>query len=103
MVPPFRPRPDEQLSRRDRRQLIIVAVVVVLLGVAAAVWTVYKSAADRRAGCVSLNLASSTGAVYLHHCGTEAQQWCTAMYAAQDAVASRARTACGAAGYGAGH
>jgi len=100
MVPPVRRPPDESLSGRERWGLIVVAMVVLLIGVIATVWAVYQSAADRRAGCVTATMASTTGGVTLHYCGTEAQRWCAAVFSSNDAVALHARDACTAAGYG---
>jgi F0F1-type ATP synthase assembly protein I len=105
MVPPFRQLPDEQqhLTGRQRRLLIVAGVIVLLIGIATAVWTVRQSAADRSAGCVSVNVPSTLGGAYFHYCGTQAQQWCAAEYTAHDTLAVRAHGACDAAGYGPRH
>jgi hypothetical protein len=75
-------------------------VVVLVVGIATAAWTVYRSAADRNAGCVSVNVASTLGGAYFHYCGTQAQQWCANEYTLHDTIAVQAHSACDAAGYG---
>jgi hypothetical protein len=51
-----------------------------------------------RNGCVTVTVASSTGGMMRHECGTAARAWCHSAYTADDSVSLLTRPQCRLAG-----
>jgi hypothetical protein len=88
------------LSPRGKRIAYLIVALVVAAGVAIGVWSAvssdpYGTSAN---GCVSLTVASSTGAGSLHYCGAQAKAFCRASFAKSDPVSLAARPQCDLAG-----
>src|ERR1700761_8453437 len=68
------------LTPRGKRVVYLIVAVVVAAGVAIGVWTSvsHDDYATSANGCVSLTVASSTGAGSLHYCGAQARAVCRA-------------------------
>ena len=88
------------LTPRGKRIAYLVVALVVAAGVAIGVWSSvsHDSYATSANGCVSLTLASSTGAGSLHYCGAQAKAFCRSSFAKSDPVSLAARTQCDLAG-----
>jgi len=88
------------LSPRGKRIVYLVVAVVVAAGVAIGVWSAvsHDDYATSANGCVSLTLASSTGAGSLHYCGAQAKAFCRNSFARSDPVSLAARPQCDLAG-----
>jgi hypothetical protein len=88
------------LTPRGKRIVYLIVVVLVAAGVAIGVWSAvsHDDYATSANGCVSLTVASSTGAGSLHYCGAQAQAFCRASFAKSDPVSLAARTQCDLAG-----
>ncbi len=88
-------------TRGERRAIKVFAVVLVAVCVAAVIVAVDRSRRQARAHCVSISVASYTGAVTAEQCGARAAAWCRTAYAAPpgDSVARALRTACPRAGF----
>jgi hypothetical protein len=89
------------VAPHQRRWMGVIGALVLLSGVGVGVWALTESGGP--AGpCVTVVLASSTGGIYLEHCGADARRWCAseATVASQNAVAaSKIRAACRRAGF----
>jgi hypothetical protein len=88
------------LSPRGKRIAYLIVAVAVAVGVAIGVWSAvssdpYGTSAN---GCVSLTVASSTGAGSLHYCGAQAKAFCRSSFAKSDPVSLAARPQCDLAG-----
>jgi hypothetical protein len=88
------------LTPRGKRIAYLVLGLVVAAGVAIGVWSAvsndpYGTSAN---GCVSLTVASSTGAGSLHYCGAQAKAFCRNSFIKSDPVSLAARTQCDLAG-----
>jgi hypothetical protein len=88
------------LSPRGKRIVYLIAAIVVAAGVAIGIWSAvssdpYGTSAN---GCVSLTLASSTGAGELHYCGAQAKAFCHNSFVKPDPVSMAARPQCDLAG-----
>ena len=88
------------LTPRGKRIAYLVVALVVAAGVAIGVWSSvsHDSYATSANGCVSLTLASSTGAGSLHYCGAQAKAFCRSSFAQTDPVSLAARPQCDLAG-----
>jgi hypothetical protein len=88
------------LTPRGKRIAYLVVALVVAAGVAIGVWSSvsHDSYATSANGCVSLTLASSTGAGSLHYCGAQAKAFCRNSFAKSDPVSLAARKQCDLAG-----
>jgi len=74
----YRARPDEPLTPGQRRGLLVAGVLAVLalLGVAVVAVVAPGAYGHSGAGCVTVDVASSTGGGVLHACGAQARTWC---------------------------
>ena len=88
------------LTPRGKRIVYLIVAVVVAAGVAIGVWTSvsHDDYATSANGCVSLTVASSTGAGSLHYCGAQARAFCRESFAKSDPVSLAARPQCDLAG-----
>jgi hypothetical protein len=88
------------LSPRGKRIVYLVVAVVLAAGLAVGIWSAvssdpYGTSAN---GCVSLTVASSTGAGELHYCGAQAKAFCRGSFAKSDPVSVKAQAQCDLAG-----
>ncbi|MFF0607338.1 hypothetical protein ACFYUD_01575 [Nocardia tengchongensis] len=94
--------PTEQLSVRERRNLLIGAAVVALLLVAGVVaWTLLDHRPDYSRsgnGCVTVLSAGTMGGQQQRACGEQAQEWCRTASAQQDAMSVKVQQECRRAG-----
>lgn len=88
------------LTPRGKRILWIVVAVLVAAGAAIGVWSAVSgdSYATSSNGCVSVTIASSTGAATDHYCGSQAVAFCRTAFASSDPVSLKARPQCDLAG-----
>jgi len=88
------------LTPRGKRIVCAIAAAVLAAGAAIAVWSAVSSdpAETSANGCVSVNVASTTGGGILHYCGKQAESFCRTAFTASDAVALAARPQCDLAG-----
>ncbi|HEY1823862.1 MAG TPA: hypothetical protein VGG83_28480 [Trebonia sp.] len=88
------------LTPRGKRIVYLVVALVVAAGVAVGVWSSvsHDNYATSANGCVSLTLASSTGAGSLHYCGAQAKAFCRNSFVKSDPVSLAARPQCDLAG-----
>jgi hypothetical protein len=88
------------LTPRGKRIVYLVVALVVAAGVAVGVWgsVSHDNYATSANGCVSLTLASSTGAGSLHYCGAQAKAFCRNSFVKSDPVSLAARPQCDLAG-----
>jgi hypothetical protein len=88
------------LSPRGKRIVYLVVAAVLAVGLAVGIWSAvssdpYGTSAN---GCVSLTVASSTGAGSLHYCGAQAKAFCQNSFAESTPLALAARQQCDLAG-----
>jgi hypothetical protein len=88
------------LTPRGKRIVYLTVALVVAAGVAIGLWSAlssdpYGTSAN---GCVSLTVASSTGAGELHYCGAQAKAFCRSSFAKSDSVSLAAQKQCDLAG-----
>ena len=88
------------LTPRGKRIVYLIVAVVVAAGVAVGVWSAvsHDDYATSANGCVSLTVASSTGAGTLHYCGAQAKAFCRESFAKFDPVSLKAQAQCDLAG-----
>jgi hypothetical protein len=88
------------LTPRGKRIVYLIAAVLVAAGVAIGAWSAvsHDDYATSANGCVSLTVASSTGAGTLHYCGAQAKAFCRESFAKSDPVSLAARPQCDLAG-----
>jgi hypothetical protein len=88
------------LTPRGKRIAYLVVALVVAAGVAVGIWSSvsHDNYATSANGCVSLTLASSTGAGSLHYCGAQAEAFCRNSFVKSDPVSLAARPQCDLAG-----
>jgi hypothetical protein len=88
------------LTPRGKRIVYLIVAVVVAVGVAVGIWSAvsHDSYATSANGCVSLTVASSTGAGSLHYCGAQAKAFCREAFTKSDPVSLAARPQCDLAG-----
>ena len=88
------------LTPRGKRIVYLIVAVVVAAGVAIGVWSsvTHDDYATSANGCVSLTVASSTGAGSLHYCGAQAEAFCCESFIKSDPVSLAARPQCDLAG-----
>src|ERR1700726_4000713 len=81
------------LSPRGKRIVCLIVAAVVAAGVAIGVWSAvsHDTYATSANGCVSVTLASSTGAGSLHYCGAQAKAFCRESFAKSDPLSLAAR------------
>jgi hypothetical protein len=83
------------LATRDRRLIAIVSLVAILAAAVALAVYLSRGGSRTRAGCLSVEIASTMGGTTLHPCGTAARRFCaTNGRVSQDVVAQ-----CRALGY----
>jgi hypothetical protein len=96
--------PDERTDGHVRRKhrelnltLSVVAGVVVAGGV---LWSMFSPSDYTRShdGCVTITMASSTGAATLHECGLKARALCNSAVGESDPLGLRTIRECGLAG-----
>ena len=83
------------------KRIVYALVALVLAATAAlAIWSAVSSdpAETSANGCVSVNVASTTGGGLLHYCGAQAEAFCRTAFTTSDAVALAARPQCDLAG-----
>jgi hypothetical protein len=88
------------LSPRGKRIAYLIVAAVLAAGLAVGIWSAvssdpYGTSAN---GCVSLTVASSTGAGSLHYCGAQAKAFCKSSFADSDPLSLAARPQCDLAG-----
>jgi hypothetical protein len=88
------------LTPRGRRIVYAVVAAVLAIGLGIGIWSaVAGDPAETSAnGCVSVNVASTTGGGLLHYCGPQAVSFCRTAFTTSDAVALAARPQCNLAG-----
>ena len=88
------------LTPRGKRIVYIIVAVVAAAGLAIGIWSAvsHDDYATSANGCVSLTVASSTGAGMLHYCGAQAKAFCRESFAKSDPVSLAARPQCDLAG-----
>src|ERR1700722_19970571 len=87
---------QRSLTPRGKRIVYSIVGAVLAIGLAVGIWSaVTRDAAETSAnGCVSVNVASTTGGVLLHYCGQQAVTFCRTAFTTTDAVALAARPQC---------
>jgi hypothetical protein len=88
------------LSARGKRILWLALGVVLAAGLALGVWSAvgtdkYGTSAH---GCVSFDIANSTGGSLIHYCGTDAKSFCRSAYTHSDKISMLGRPQCALAG-----
>jgi hypothetical protein len=88
------------LTPRGKRIAYTVVALVLAAGAGIGIWSAVASDpfGTSANGCVSLTMASSTGAGELHYCGAQARAFCRDSFAKSDAVSLAARPQCDRAG-----
>jgi hypothetical protein len=88
------------LTPRGKRIAYVVVALVVATGAGIGIWSAVSSDSYGTSanGCVSLTVASSTGAGELHYCGAQAEAFCRTSFAKSDPVSLAAQTQCNLAG-----
>lgn len=88
------------LTPRGKRIIYLIVALVVAAGVAIGVWSAvsHDNYATSANGCVSLTVASSTGAGSLRYCGAQAKAFCRESFVKSDPVSLAARPQCDLAG-----
>ena len=88
------------LTPRGKRIVYLVVAAVLAVGLAIGIWSAVSSdpAETSANGCVSVNVASTTGGGLLHYCGQQAVTFCRTAFTTTDAVALAARPQCNLAG-----
>ncbi len=88
-----------QPSARRRAPVVVATVVVILLAAIAIPFSVLDGGSQgRRAGCVQVTAASSTGGASFTTCGRSAVELCRAQATGAGEYASAVRAACRRAG-----
>jgi hypothetical protein len=90
------------LTRRQKRVMAAVGALLIALIAGVSVWAVtHPGSYDRsRAGCVSVNLPSSTGGGIAHACGAAARAMCQDAFGRRDQAALAIQRQCRLAGIG---
>lgn len=90
------------LSRRQKQVMAAVGalLIAVIAGVSAWALTSPGSYDRSRAGCVSVNLPSSTGGAISHECGAAARAMCREAFTRHDESAAVIQRQCRLAGIG---
>jgi hypothetical protein len=90
----------EQTTPRDKRRIAAVIAVILLLLAAIAVWAAFRPGAygASKSGCITVNIASSTGGAILHQCGKTAKTTCQHAYTGTDRLSALIRPQCKLAG-----
>jgi hypothetical protein len=88
------------MTPRTRRVVYIIVGAVLAVGVGIALWSGLSGdpAETSANGCVSVNVASTTGGGILHYCGKQAESFCRSAFAHADVVSIEARPQCDLAG-----
>ena len=98
---PFASTPAaEQVTSRDKRRILAVCAAILLVIAAVAVWAAVRpgSYGSSRNGCITVNMASTTGGAQIHQCGAEAKLTCKKAYAGRDQLSALTRPQCKLAG-----
>ena len=95
-------RSTAPLTRRQKRVLAAVGALLIALIAGASVWAVTSPGSYGRshAGCVTVNLPSSTGGAIAHQCGAAARAMCQAAAGRHDESAVLTQRQCRLAGIG---
>jgi hypothetical protein len=88
------------LNRRQKRVMAVAGalLIAVIAGVSAWAGTHPDSYGSSHAGCVSVNLPSSTGGAIAHECGAAARAMCQDAFARHDESALATQRQCRLAG-----
>jgi hypothetical protein len=88
------------LSRRQKRVLAVAGALLIAVIAGVSAWAViHPGGYDRsHAGCVSVNLPSSTGGAIAHACGPAARSMCQDAYIRHDQNALAIQRQCRLAG-----
>lgn len=86
----------QPLTRRQRRAIALTVAIIA----GAILWAVLRSGGVPAAarGCVTIVVASSTGAATLHRCGGAARAWCDSHTSGGAPLGGQARSQCRLAG-----
>ena len=90
------------LSRRQKRVMAALGALLIAAIAGVSVWAVsHPGSYDRsHAGCVSINLPSSTGGAIAHQCGAAARAMCQDAFTRHDENALAIQRQCRLAGIG---
>lgn len=90
------------LSRRQKRAMAVAGVLLIAVIAGVSGWAVSHPGSYGRshAGCVSVNLPSSTGGAIAHTCGAAARAMCQDAFARHDENALAIQRQCRLAGIG---
>jgi hypothetical protein len=88
------------LTPRGKRIVYVVLGVVVAACAAVGIWSAVSSdpLATSANGCVSVNIASSTGGTLVHYCGSQAKTYCHTAFQRSDPASLAAQKQCDLAG-----
>jgi hypothetical protein len=88
------------LTPRAKKTMLWVCVLAVVVIGGLSAWGALASdpLAGSANGCVSFNVASSTGGSVIHYCGSDARTFCQSAYTHTDRISLLARPQCAAAG-----
>jgi hypothetical protein len=88
------------LTPRGKRIAYIILAVVVAACAAVGIWSAVTSdsLATSSNGCVSVNIASSTGGSLAHYCGAQAKTYCHQSFQKSDTASVTAQKQCDLAG-----
>jgi hypothetical protein len=91
---------ERKLTPRGKRIVYLVLGLVVAACAAVGIWSAVSSdpLATSANGCVSVNIASSTGGQIGHFCGAQAKTFCRQAFAAADQTAVAEQKQCDLAG-----
>jgi hypothetical protein len=86
--------------RRELRALVVVTAVLVIAVAVVLFFTIFRGGSSEAGpGCIKLTAASSTGAVTLNACGSDAARWCRTVADRRDTFARQVKERCRSAGY----
>jgi hypothetical protein len=93
-------RSTAPLSRRQKRVFAVVGALLIAVFAGASVWALSHPGSYGRshAGCVNVNLPSSTGGGIAHECGAAARAMCQSVSGRHDEAAVLTQRQCRLAG-----
>jgi hypothetical protein len=91
---------ERKLTPRTKRIVYVVLGLVIAACTAVGIWSAVTSdpLATSANGCISVNIASSTGGQIGHFCGAQAKTLCRQAFAATDQTAVAEQKQCDLAG-----
>jgi F0F1-type ATP synthase assembly protein I len=98
---PFATQPRaEEATPRDKRRILIAVAALVVVVAAVSIWAAVRPGAYGSSGngCVTVNMASSTGGALIHDCGSAAKTLCRHAFTASDKISLLTRPQCRLAG-----